>query len=107
LAKVRAFSSVIAASRERSNSMLRNIPGPTVTDPKKDQVDETQRILKEMNDRAERAIAEQIGRRGHAVLARSCVRTTKWSLSGLWWRRRIFRLKLTCDPLGTSAPQRT
>jgi hypothetical protein len=32
-------------------------------DPKKDQVDETRRVLREMNDRAERAIDEQTRRR--------------------------------------------
>ena len=32
-------------------------------DPKKDQVDETRRVLREMNDRADRAIDEQTGRR--------------------------------------------
>ena len=32
-------------------------------DPKKDQVDETRRVLREMNDKANRAIDEQTGRR--------------------------------------------
>lgn len=33
----------------------------TPVDPKKDQVEETRRVLREMNDRADRAIDEQTG----------------------------------------------
>ncbi|MGB8235315.1 MAG: hypothetical protein WCF35_05605 [Pseudolabrys sp.] len=35
----------------------------TPVDPAKDQVEETRRVLREMNDRADRAIDEQTGRR--------------------------------------------
>jgi hypothetical protein len=34
----------------------------TPVDPKRDQVEETRRVLREMNDRAERTIDEQTGR---------------------------------------------
>jgi hypothetical protein len=41
-------------------------PDATLSKPvdlKKDQVDESRRVLREMNDRADRAIDEQTGRR--------------------------------------------
>ena len=38
-------------------------PPSKPVDPKKDQVEETRRVLRETNDRANRAIDEQTGRR--------------------------------------------